>query len=163
MEERIIGIDPGSRYTGYGIIEKQGTKLKHIASGVITTVKIPDLADTVYAIHEQLQSILETYQPNILAVEKVFHSVNAHSSLVLGHVRGVILLAAKQANVTLLSFSPTAIKSATVGTGRAEKKQVAYMVSILLNLRSEPLKEDQADALAVAICAANTQTYTTLS
>lgn len=154
---RIIGVDPGSRYTGIGVIDKTGNQLKWVYSHTITTVKEKKLEDKLIIIFNEIQMIIKSYQPDVAAIEKIFHSVNPRSSLILGHARGVAMLALKSLELEINEYAPNEVKSAVVGVGRASKSQVSAMVQILLNMdRRELLKEDESDALAVAICYANT-------
>jgi len=157
---RIIGVDPGSRYTGIGIIDRKGNQLKMVHSQTITTMKEKLLEDKLVIIFEEIKSIINSYQPEVAAIEKIFHSVNPRSSLILGHARGVAMLALKSSDLEINEYAPTEVKSAVVGAGRASKDQVGAMVQILLNTdRRIILKEDESDALAVAICYANTINY----
>ncbi|PCI28276.1 MAG: crossover junction endodeoxyribonuclease RuvC [SAR324 cluster bacterium] len=154
---RIVGIDPGSRYTGIGIIDRSGNQLKRVFSTRIVAVKAKTLPDKLEIIYTGLRQILQTYQPDSASIEKIFHSVNPHSSLILGHARGVAMLALTQQEIQIHEYAPTAVKSAVVGAGRASKDQVAAMVQVLLNMdRSYQMTEDESDALAIAICHANT-------
>ncbi len=163
MNNRIIGIDPGSRYTGVGIIEKQGNKLVKLFSGTIVSVKAEKIEEKLRIIFTEIGKIIEEYSPSTASVERIFHSVNPHSSLILGHARGVALLSLELHGLKIHEYAPTEVKSAVVGVGRAQKDQVNAMVKILLNLdRNQKLKEDEADALAIAICHANTANYTAL-
>ena len=158
---RIIGIDPGSRYTGGGIVDRFGNSLKHVFSTTIVTIKKKALEERLVIIFDQLNEILKEFSPEKAAIERVFHSVNPKSSLVLGHARGVALLALSKQGLNIREFAPNEIKSAVVGVGRADKSQVMAMVKILLNLGNQAdLKEDESDALAAAICYANTTQYT---
>ena len=152
---RIIGIDPGSRYTGFGIIEKEDNRLRHVYSGVVDSSKLETLEDKLVNIFEGLSTAIEEFKPSQGSIERIFHSVNAKSSLILGHARGVALLALKIKGLSVYEYAPNEIKSAITGVGRASKDQVAYMVQVLLNYKVK-MKEDESDALAAAICHANT-------
>jgi len=164
MVERIIGIDPGSRYTGIGIIDKTGNQLKFVYCETIITASPDKIERKLGLIGERLSAIIRHYQPGTAAIEKIFHSINVKTSIVLGQVRGAILLTLSQHQVDVYEYAPNAVKQATVGAGKADKSQVAAMVKILLNReRSQDLKEDEADALAVAICHANTMDLTRLT
>lgn len=148
---RIMGIDPGSRITGYGVVEKSGSSVKHIDNGaVITSPKMP-LGERLLRIHEGLSEVIARYEPETVAMETVFVSKNVSSALKLGHARGVAMLAASQNGLEVHEYAPTEVKKAVVGTGRAEKKQVQEMVRMILGL-PEIAQEDASDALAVAIC-----------
>jgi crossover junction endodeoxyribonuclease RuvC len=157
---RILGIDPGTRYTGIGIIDRFGNQLKHIYSDTIITVKEKNLEEKLFLIFNGIKAVIEEFKPDAAGIEKIFHSVNVHSSLILGHARGVAMLGVRSHNIVLREFAPTEVKSAVVGVGRAGKDQVAAMVRILLNLdRQKKMREDESDALAIAICFANTLNY----
>jgi len=157
---RIIGVDPGTRYTGIGIIEQKSNSLRYLFSDTIVTADLENVEDKLERIFEQIGRIIGVYQPMKAGVERIFHSVNARSSLMLGHARGVALLAIKLGGVELAEFSPNEIKSAVVGVGRASKSQVNDMVKILLSIeRNQIIREDEADALAAAICCANTMNF----
>lgn len=159
-QTRIIGIDPGTRYTGIGIIDRIDNRLKFVFSETIVTIQHKAIEDRLMTIFCRLGQIIDQYRPQTAAIEKIFHSINPRSSLLLGHARGVAMLAIRLKEVTISEYAPNQIKSAIVGVGRASKDQVGAMVRILLNLdRHEILKEDEADALAAAICHANTTDF----
>lgn len=150
---RILGIDPGSRITGFGVIETDGQRHRHLASGCITTTE-KDFPARLGEIYRQLDEVLEEHRPQEAAVEQVFMAKNASSALKLGQARGAAIAVIVNAGLAVFEYPPRSVKQAVVGTGGAEKPQVAHMVRILLNLR-EQLKADQADALAVALCHAH--------
>ena len=152
---RIIGIDPGSRVTGYGIIDYVDRRLTHVASGCINTSR-GALPERLKEIFTELESVLAQYQPDELAIEKVFVQKNVDSALKLGQARGAAICAAVTRNIPVAEYSPNQIKQAVVGKGHAAKDQVQHMVSILLKLE-EPPSSDAADALACAICHGNTK------
>jgi len=152
---RAIGIDPGSRFTGYGVIEGDGRRLHHIASGVIRIRPQLTFPDRLKVIYEELVSVIEDLQPLCMAVEEVFIAKNVRSALLLGHARGAAILAGVNSGLALFEYSPLQIKQAVVGYGRAEKDQVQNMVQHLFGIR-EPLNANASDALAVAICHLNT-------
>lgn len=147
---RILGIDPGSRITGYGVIEVSGPRVAHVASGSIRCKPLT-LAERLKYIHAVLADVVAEHHPDEVAVESVFVRRNVNSALVLGHARGVALLALAQAGLDVREYAPAQIKSAIVGNGRAEKRQIQYLVRAMLGLR-ETLKPDAADALAIALC-----------
>jgi crossover junction endodeoxyribonuclease RuvC len=149
---RIFGIDPGSVRTGYGCIDSDGTRHHLVACGVIAVNARQSFPDRLLLIHQQLSAQLSQCRPDGVAVESLFHAVNARSALQLGHARGVALLAASQAGVPIAEYSPAEVKRAVVGYGRAEKPQVAQMIRLLLGLAEAPHPLDVSDALAVAIC-----------
>jgi crossover junction endodeoxyribonuclease RuvC len=151
---RIIGIDPGSRVTGYGVIDTDRGRLYFVACGVVKTTPDYPFANRLNEIFEGLNQVIQVHEPAVAAIEEVFLATNPRSALKLGHARGAAVVAAMQNGLTVHDYSPRAIKQAVVGYGQAEKEQVQHMVQVLLELsgRSSP---DAADALAVAICHAN--------
>jgi crossover junction endodeoxyribonuclease RuvC len=150
---RILGIDPGSRITGFGIIEYQRQKSVYVTSGCIRThSKL--MPERLQEIHTGLTEIIEQYQPTISAIEQVFVHRNVASALKLGQARGVAILACVQHDLTVHEYAPTQIKQAVVGNGHADKRQVQQMVKILLSLSSLP-QVDAADALAATLCHAH--------
>jgi crossover junction endodeoxyribonuclease RuvC len=157
---RVFGIDCGSNCTGYGVVDVQSgryeTRLTAVAAGGLRLAKDQALPVRLAYIFTELSALLEEHRPDVVAVEEVFYSVNAKSALKLGHVRGVALLAAAMQNLPVAEYAPLTIKSAVVGYGQAQKEQVQFMVARLLNLERAPEPADAADALAIAICHANT-------
>jgi crossover junction endodeoxyribonuclease RuvC len=151
---RILGIDPGSRATGYGLIEKEGNRLIHIDNGVIRPPANAELPERLLSIFSGLNAIISEYSPQYSAIEQVFMSKNAQSALKLGQARGAALLSMASAGLEIGEYSPMQVKSSVVGYGRAAKSQVQQMVKALLNL-PEIAQEDASDALAVAICHAH--------
>ncbi len=149
---RILGIDPGSDITGYGLIESDGSSHSAILFGAIRTSPRRAFHERLLQIYTQLMEILSREEIHAVAVENVFYSANVQSALRLGHARGVALLVAAQKGLPVFEYSPLEIKSAIVGYGRAEKSQVQMMVRHLLGLPETPTPDDAADALAVAIC-----------
>ena len=154
---RILGIDPGSRITGYGIIDVEGNRLRHVDNGIIKTRSSDVLPLRLKVIYDGLTSILKEYSPESVAVEQVFMAKNPRAALTLGHARGTAVLAAVNLDLEVLEYSALQVKSAVVGYGHASKQQVQQMVKALLNL-PEIAQEDASDALAVAICHANSRT-----
>jgi crossover junction endodeoxyribonuclease RuvC len=148
---RIIGIDPGSRYTGYGVIQCEGQHLRHLASGRINATSGPTFADRLQIIYEGLTAILAEWPADQAAVEAVFTARNALSSIKLGHARGVALLTLIHTGLPIHEYPPALVKKNVAGQGRATKEQIQKMVQLRLNLRGS-LSSDAADALAVAIC-----------
>lgn len=149
----ILGIDPGSRVAGYGVIKKQGNKLSYIASGCIR-VKEKELPQRLKQVFDGVTQLIAQYQPDEFAIEQVFMARNADSALKLGQARGVAIVAAVNDNLPVSEYAARAIKQAVVGTGAATKDQVGHMVTQILKLPAQP-QEDAADALAIAICHAN--------
>jgi crossover junction endodeoxyribonuclease RuvC len=150
---RILGIDPGLRVTGFGVIEKQGSHLIYIASGTIKSGE-GELPERLGALFSGLAAVLEEHQPHEVAIEKVFVNVNPQSTLLLGQARGAAIVAAVQASLKVSEYTALQIKQAVVGNGHADKKQVQDMVKRLLSLTKAPAA-DPADALACAICHAH--------
>lgn len=151
---RILGLDPGSRATGYGFIEKEGARLYFVSCGVIRTSPRLDFAERLREIHDGLCEVIERQQPDWAAVEEVFMARNPMSALKLGHARGVAMLAACRHELPVREYSARAVKQAVTGYGQAAKGQVQQMVRVLLQLSASP-SQDAADALAVALCHAN--------
>jgi len=149
---KVLGIDPGSRYCGFGVVEDAGgARLRHLAHGVLEVGEAGPIEERLRALHEGLSRELLRHRPQFVALEDVFHAKNARSALVLGQARGVAILAAAQAGVRVRSFAPSVIKQAVTGTGRAEKEQVGRMVAVVLGIPL-PGRLDASDALAAAIC-----------
>jgi crossover junction endodeoxyribonuclease RuvC len=151
---RIIGIDPGSRITGYGVIEKQGHRLGFVTCGTIRTVAEKDFSSRLLVIFNGLLGVIEQHHPEVAAVEDLFVAHNARSALKLGQARGAAVVAAMQQNLPVHDYSARKVKQAVAGYGQASKEQVQQMVQTLLELSGVP-SSDAADALAVAICHAN--------
>jgi len=150
---RILGIDPGSQITGYGLIEAIGQEARHIASGCIRA-PAGDLPQRLRAIYAAVSELMASYGPAEVAIERVFMSRNADSALKLGQARGAALCATFGLQVSIYEYAPRAIKQAVVGQGGADKHQVQHMVKLLLRLERSP-PADAADALAVALCHAH--------
>jgi crossover junction endodeoxyribonuclease RuvC len=159
---RIFGIDPGSERTGYGCVETDGRRHILVVCGAITAAAADTFPERLARIHRELARLLAECQPESVAVENLFHAVNARSALKLGHARGVAMLAAVEAGCAIAEYTPTQIKRAVVGYGQAEKRQVQQMIKLLLRLDRVPSPHDAADALAVAICHSNVALQTNL-
>jgi crossover junction endodeoxyribonuclease RuvC len=153
---RIIGIDPGSLSTGYGIIDSDGRKSRHVASGVLT-IAGADLAARLDVIFREVQALIAIHAPIEMAIEDVFVARNAASALKLGHARGAAICAGVSQKLPVAEYSARAVKQAIVGRGGADKAQIQHMVRHLLALADNP-RPDAADALAVALCHAHTST-----
>lgn len=151
---RILGIDPGSRVAGYGVIEAAGNRLDFVACGVIRVTPGYGFGERLREIHQGISEVLAHHRPQQAAIEEVFMAANPNSALKLGHARGVLMLAVMQAEVPLAEYSPRQIKQSAAGYGNADKEQVQHMVRVVLSLNKAPSR-DAADALAVAICHAN--------
>jgi crossover junction endodeoxyribonuclease RuvC len=149
---KIFGIDPGSHRTGYGCIERIGSRHSVVICGTLSGPAHASFPDKLNAIHDGLTTLLARHRPDCVAIEDIFHARNARSALKLGEARGVALLAASEAGVPIVEYAPAVIKRAIVGYGRAEKQQVQQMVKLLLGLDAPPTPHDVADALAVALC-----------
>lgn len=149
---RVIGFDPGTATTGYGVVEGRGTRLHHVAHGVISTSPGEPFQVRLRTLFGECQKLLNKYQPDAVAVEKLFFSQNVTTGISVAQARGVIALAISLEDKPLGEFSPLEVKNAVVGYGKATKKQVQEMVKILLNLDAPPTPDDAADALALAIC-----------
>src|SRR6516165_11238794 len=156
---RVLGIDCGSRVTGYGAIDTDGADCVFVRCGAIRSKASDSLADRLKCIHNGLVQVIRELQPEAAAFENVFYATNAQSALKLGHVRGVSMFAAAEANLPVFEYSPLEVKSAVTGYGRAEKTQVQQMVRALLKLSELPEPYDASDALAVAICHVHTHRY----
>ena len=148
---KILGIDPGSQALGYGILETLPGGPKSCDSGTLRTSSTLDLCERLLLIHREIERLCGDHRPDVVAVETAFYHKNARSTLILGHVRGVVLLAARQAGLDVAEYAPREVKMAVTGHGHAAKEQVAFMVRRLLGLAETPAS-DAADALAVALC-----------
>lgn len=148
----ILGIDPGTQVTGYGVVRGDGAVSPAlIECGVVRTQSRESLPARLRAIHDGVTELLERHRPDIVSVEDVFYARNVRTTVILGHARGVILLAAEQAGVEVRELTPTAIKKAVVGSGSGTKDQVQFMVTRLLRLKSAPKPADAADGVAAAL------------
>jgi crossover junction endodeoxyribonuclease RuvC len=156
--ESILGIDPGSVLTGWGLVELAGNELCHIANGVIGAPAGLCQAERLLRIHRGIEAIIKQYSPRAVSLEKVFFAQNAQSALKLGQARGMAMLASAQSRLDISEYSATEIKVAVVGYGHASKEQIQKMVVALLGLRGA-LRPDAADALAAAICHLHRRTY----
>ena len=150
---RIIGVDPGSRSTGYGIIDVGGARLVHVASGFVRAAE-GEWPERLRRIFEELGAVIDAHDARELVIEKVFVHRNASSALKLGQARGAAILAGAMRSLAVHEYSPNEVKQAVTGKGHASKEQIQYMTRVLLALRKPP-QTDQADALAVAICHAH--------
>ena len=148
----VLGVDPGTARTGYGVVVSGARGLSLLECGVVRTESRRPLAERIRHIFEALQVIIARFEPSVLSVEQVFQGRNARSALTLGHARGAILLAGALAEIQIAEYSPAAVKKAVVGTGRATKDQVGFMVGKHLRLASAPSPDDAADGVAVALC-----------
>lgn len=149
---RVIGVDPGTAITGWGIVEGDGDDLKMVAVGVITTAAGTPLPERLQIIYRELTEIVEQWQPELAAIEELFFSKNAKTALAVGHGRGAAMLALANANLPITEYKPLEVKQAVTGHGGADKVQIQQMVKLLLSLDDIPRPDDAADALAIAIC-----------
>lgn len=154
----ILGIDPGSNFTGYGVVSKEGNLLRLVNAGRIAARRRAAFSDRLHQVFHGLMEIVNTHSPDAVAVEDIFYAKNIRSAVRLGHVRGVALLAAAEAGLPVFEYPPTAIKMAVVGYGRADKSQVGLMVGQILKL-DKTLPEDASDAVAAALCHINQIPY----
>jgi crossover junction endodeoxyribonuclease RuvC len=152
---RIFGIDPGSVRTGYGCVDTDGSRHTLVTCGALAAPARATFPEKLRTMHDGLRRLLRSTAPDCVVVENLFHARNVRSALVLGHARGVAVLAAIQARVPVIEYTPAEIKLAVVGYGRAEKPQLQHMVKLLLGLDTAPSPHDAADALAVALCHAH--------
>ena len=163
---RVFGIDCGTEFTGYGVVEMdheaRNPKLLHLAAGAIKLNKKETTPQRLTQVYAELIALIAIHQPDVVAIEEVFFSANAKSALKLGQVRGVAMLAAATCNMPVVEYAPLSIKSAVVGYGLAAKEQVQFMVARLLELEEAPKSPDACDALAIAICHIHTAQTLTL-
>ncbi len=152
MPVRILGLDPGLRHTGWGIIDKEGSRVTFVAAGVINPDTTLDLADRLAELHGCLRKVITQWCPDEAAVEETFVNKNPTSTLKLGQARGVVLLAPAIHGIKVAEYTPNQIKKMVVGAGHAEKSQVDLMVRTLLKTAPEKMPPDASDALAIAIC-----------
>lgn len=148
----ILGVDPGTAITGYGVVGFSGNRFSVHQYGCIRTGPDMDLAGRLGVLYQNLRGVIEGYSPDHFAIEQLFFNKNAKTALAVGHARGVAMLAAVQSGMPVFEYTPLQVKQAVVGNGRAAKEQVQFMVKTLLNLDRKPSPDDVADALAVAMC-----------
>ncbi|MDQ5943354.1 MAG: crossover junction endodeoxyribonuclease RuvC [Patescibacteria group bacterium] len=154
---KILGIDPGTATTGFGIVEKKQSKLISVDYGVISTPKELDMSNRLLILYEDIKEIIDHHKPDIIAVEQLFFARNVTTAITVGQARGVVLLAAQKADLKIVEFTPLQVKQSVTGYGQATKKQVQEMVKKILDLSQIPKPDDAADALAIAICSSNTR------
>jgi crossover junction endodeoxyribonuclease RuvC len=147
---RVLGIDPGSRRTGWGVVQLEGTRLRQVGAGTIALPEKLPLPERLHLIHQELARIVAAHQPDAVAVEEIFFAKYANAALKLGHARGIALLVAAESQIGVHEYPPAIVKRTIVGRGGADKVQIGRLVSALLGLGTPP-EEDAADALAVAI------------
>jgi crossover junction endodeoxyribonuclease RuvC len=156
----VLGIDPGTARTGYGIVAREGSRLTPIDHGCLETIADRPLPARLLLIHEGIEDLIATHRPEAVAVERLFFNKNVQTAFAVGQARGVILLAAAQHALPVFEYGPHEVKMAVTGYGRAEKAQVQKMVQALLGLAELPRHDDAADALAIAICLAHSGLHT---
>lgn len=150
---RVLGIDPGSLTTGYGVVERgTGGRLLHVSDGAISPGGALALPERLLRISEALEAVMSAYSPDAVSIESVFFAKNVKSAIQLGHARGAALVAAARFKLPVFEYAPMSIKLAVTGHGAATKDQVKKMVKLLLKTSHEPVKSDASDALAIAIC-----------
>ena len=157
---RVLGVDPGSRITGYGLVEKKNDTLICIHSGHIASSGKTPFYERIHKIFQTMVEVMGEYRPQEMAIEDLFYAKNIQSSLKLGHARGAVLIAAVQCGIQIFEYTPLEIKKSVVGYGRATKEQVRSMVQIILKLKTKPAL-DTSDALAAAICHLNWSRFET--
>jgi crossover junction endodeoxyribonuclease RuvC len=151
----VLGIDPGTAALGYGIVESSRGRLRDVDHGCLVTSPDTTLPQRLLAIHALVDELLETHEPNALAIERLFFSRNVQTAFAVGQARGVVLLAAAQHGVPVVEATPNEVKSAVAGYGAADKEQVQRMVQLVLGMSERPTPDDAADALAIAVWGAN--------
>ena len=149
---RILGVDPGTLFTGYGIIQFTNNELTRIDAGIIKIPPTKDLAPRLKLIYDELDRIIKTYRPDEFAIETAFYGKNVQSAMKIGYARGVSLLAAIHNGVPSMEYSPREVKKSVAGNGASSKEQVQYMICKLLSIKNTKMKFDESDALAVAVC-----------
>jgi crossover junction endodeoxyribonuclease RuvC len=158
---RIIGIDPGLRRTGWGVVDCAGTRLSHVADGVAISEDSSSLAERLVQLRDQLMAVIVAWKPDEAAVEETFVNRDARATLKLGQARGIAMMVPAAAGLAVAEYAPNMVKKSVVGTGHAEKGQIRHMVGVLLP-RAKPQSADAADALAIAICHAHHRTRRSL-
>jgi len=148
----ILGVDPGSKFTGYGLLEIESRKIVAAGCDVIKVDQKNGFSGRLLDVHLKLAEVIKEYKPTLAVVESIFYGKNIKSAFTLGHMRGTILLALAQANIATYEYSPREVKKAVTGNGNATKEQVRYMVCQILKLKNQPSSDDASDALAVAFC-----------
>lgn len=148
---KVMGIDPGTRFVGFSVVEKKGNRLSCITSGVVRTNTKEPIPQRLRVIYREIAAVINEYEPEHVAVEKVFFGKNIQSAIKLGEGRGVVLLAAAQKDLQIFEYDATKVKKSIVGGGRAHKSQIQFMVKKILGIDKE-MSDDEADALAIAVC-----------
>ena len=151
----VLGIDPGTARTGYGLVRREGSRLQALDFGCLETVPDRELPERLVLIHQGVSELIAEHAPEVVGVERLFFNKNVQTAFAVGQARGVVLLAAAQAGLPVYEYGPHEVKMAVTGYGRAPKDQVQRMVQMILGLAAIPHPDDAADALAVAVCLAN--------
>jgi len=152
---RILGIDPGIALAGFGVVEKNGVAIKAGSYGHISTEAGTPVPDRLKILYDDMANIVEEYRPDVMAVEELFFNKNVKTAIIAAQARGVIILSAVNHDIEVVEYTPLQVKQAITGYGRASKQQVQFMVKEMLRLKEIPKPDDTADALAIAICHAN--------
>jgi crossover junction endodeoxyribonuclease RuvC len=150
--KRVLGVDPGTIITGYGVVDFAGSQMRHVASGIVKPARGRSMPERLTDIHRGLATIIEEHQPQVLCVEEAFFGTNPKTAIKLGQARGAILILGVLNELEIAEYSPRFVKQAVVGTGGATKEQVSFMVTRILSLKKPPQPADVTDALAVALC-----------
>jgi crossover junction endodeoxyribonuclease RuvC len=153
----VLGIDPGTAATGYGVVERTGSQLRAVDYGCLETLPSIELPRRLLEIHQAITELILTHRPSLLGVERLFFNRNVQTAFAVGQARGVVLLAAAEHDIPVFEYGPHEVKLAVTGYGRAGKEQVQRMVQMVLGMPALPRPDDAADALAVAICLAHGQ------
>ena len=156
---RILGVDPGYAISGYAIVDYEGNKFKVVKYGVVRNPSKMQMQKRLNKLFDKYSEIIQTYEPDHMAIEELFFNKNVKTAIAVGQARGVHIVAASQKNIPVYEYTPLQVKQGVVGYGRAEKKQVQEMVKLLLNLKTIPQPDDAADALAISICHAHTNRF----
>ncbi len=149
---RVLGIDPGTMVTGYGVVDDINGKLSHVTHGTIAGRRKDSFPDRLKLIFDGLNKVIEEFKPDSIALEEVFYGKSVKSAIKIGEARGIAILCSASANIPMAEYAPTVVKRAVVGVGSAQKGQVSEMVKVILALSEAPKKFDASDALAIAIC-----------
>lgn len=153
----VLGIDPGTASLGYGIVERDGAALRAVGHGVVETAPQCSMPERLLTLHDAVESLVELHRPDVVGVERLFFSTNVQTALAVGQARGVVLLVAARHGIAVREATPNEVKTAVAGYGAADKEQVGRMVALVLGMPKRPVPDDAADALAIAIWAANTE------
>jgi len=148
---RILGIDPGTAITGFGVIDADGPKFKFVDAGVIRTPKEQPMNERLSTVYDEMKELIEEFKPDVISIELLFFARNVTTAMTVGQSRGIVMLAATQAGIPIYEYTPMQVKQAVTGYGKADKKQIQEMVKTLLKLDAIPRPDDAADGLAIAI------------